>query len=67
MNRDTYSYIKELRALSSLTLNVSRDGTSTTSPGNLCQSLGVLGGSRREINLKHGVLSHLQDPNPSLV
>ena len=37
MNRDTYSYIRLLRALSSLTLSVSRDGASTTSLGNLFQ------------------------------
>ena len=32
MNRDTYSSERLLRALSSLTLNVSKDGASTTSP-----------------------------------
>ena len=31
MNGDTYSYVRLLSSLSSLTLNVSRDGTSTTS------------------------------------
>ena len=39
MSRDTYSYIRLLRALSSLTLSVSRDGACTTSQGNLCQCL----------------------------
>ena len=42
MDRDTYSYIRLLRALSSLTLSVSRDGASTTSVGNLCQRLTIL-------------------------
>ena len=31
MNRDTYSYIRVLRAPSTLTSSVSRDGASTTS------------------------------------
>ena len=39
VNRDTHSSIRLRRAPSSLTLNVSRDGSSTTSLGNLCQSL----------------------------
>ena len=37
MNRDTYSEIRLLRAPSSLTLSVSRDGASTASLGNLLQ------------------------------
>jgi len=37
LNRDTYSWIRLLRALSSLTLNVTRNGAATTSLGNLCQ------------------------------
>ena len=41
MNRDTYSYIRLLRALSSLTLSVSRDGASTASLDNLCHCLVV--------------------------
>ena len=36
MNKDTYSQIRVLRACSNLTLNVSRDGASTNSLGNLC-------------------------------
>ena len=39
MNRDTYSYIRVLRALSNLALSVSRDGAAATSLGNLCQCL----------------------------
>jgi len=35
MNRDTSSYIRLLKALSSLTLSVFSDGA-TTSPSNLC-------------------------------
>ena len=42
MNRDTYSYISLLSALSSLTLNVSTDRASTTYLGNLCQCLTTL-------------------------
>ena len=39
MNREIYSYIRVLRTLSSLTLNVSSDKASTTSLSNLCQCL----------------------------
>jgi len=39
MNRVICSYITLLRVLSSLNLIVSRDGVSTTSPGNPCQCL----------------------------
>ena len=42
MNRDTYSYIRLLRTLSSLTLNVSKNGASTTPLGNLSQYLTIL-------------------------
>ena len=42
MNRDTYSYIRLLRALPSLTLNVSRNEAFTTSLDNLCQCLTTL-------------------------
>ena len=42
MNRDTYSYVRLLRALSSLTSSISRDGASTSSPGNLCQCFTTL-------------------------
>jgi len=42
MKRDTYSYIRVLRAPSSLTLSASRDGASTTSLGNLFQCLTTL-------------------------
>ena len=41
MNRDPYSYIKLLRALSSLTLDISRNGASTTSWGNLFHCLTI--------------------------
>ena len=37
MNRDIFNYIILLSALSNLILNVSRDGASTTSLGNLSQ------------------------------
>ncbi|NXR03058.1 PTPRT phosphatase, partial [Sagittarius serpentarius] len=37
MNRDIFNWSRLLRAPSNLTLNVSRDGASTTSLGNLCQ------------------------------
>jgi len=37
MSRDIFNQTRLLRALSNLTLNVSRDGESTTSLGNLCQ------------------------------
>ena len=39
MNRVTYSYIRLLGAPSSLTLNASRDATSTTTLDNLFQGL----------------------------
>ena len=39
VNRDTYSYIRLLRAPSSLTLSVSRDGAFITFVGYLCQCL----------------------------
>ena len=42
VNRDTYSYIRLLRAPSSLTLSVSRDGAFTTSLGNQFQCLNAL-------------------------
>ena len=41
-NRDTYSSIMLLRALPSLTLNISRDGASTNFLGNLLQCLTTL-------------------------
>ena len=37
-----FNYIRLLRALSNLTLNVSRDGASTSSLGNLCQRFTTL-------------------------
>lgn len=37
MNRDTYSYIRALRALSNLTMSVFRDRACTTSLGSLFQ------------------------------
>jgi len=42
VNRDTYSWSRLLRTPSSLTLNISRDGASTTSLGNLFQCLTTL-------------------------
>jgi len=42
MSRDIYHYIRLLRALSNLTLNVSRDGASTTSLGNPFQCFNTL-------------------------
>ena len=42
MNRDTYSYIRVLRAWPTVTINVSRDGAPTTSLGNLFQCLTTL-------------------------
>jgi len=42
MSRDTYSSIRLLRAPSNLTLNVSKDGVSTTYPGNLFQCINTL-------------------------
>jgi len=42
ISRDIFNWIRLLRALSSLTLNVSRDGASTTSLGNLGQCLTTL-------------------------
>ncbi|KAK4830027.1 LOW QUALITY PROTEIN: hypothetical protein QYF61_008365 [Mycteria americana] len=42
MSRDIFSWIRLLRAPSNLTLNVSRDGASTTSLGNLCQCFTTL-------------------------
>ncbi|KAK4822317.1 LOW QUALITY PROTEIN: hypothetical protein QYF61_013016, partial [Mycteria americana] len=42
MGRDTFNYIGLLRAPSNLTLNVSRDGASTASLGNLGQCLTTL-------------------------
>ena len=42
MNRDIYSSNRLLRAWSSLTLDVSKDGASTTSLGNLCHCLATL-------------------------
>jgi len=42
MNRYTYSPIRLLRAPSSLTLSVSKEGSSTTSLGNLCLCLIIL-------------------------
>jgi len=42
MNRDTYSWIKLLRAPFSPTLDVTRDVASTTPLGNLCQCLTAL-------------------------
>ena len=40
--KDTYSYIRLLKALSSLTLNVSRNGASSSTLGNLCQCLTII-------------------------
>ena len=37
MSRDVFNWVRLLRAPSNLTLNVLRDGASTTSLGNLCQ------------------------------
>ena len=42
MSKDIFKQIRVLRALSSLTLNVSRDGASTTSLGNLFQGFTTL-------------------------
>ncbi|KAK4811312.1 LOW QUALITY PROTEIN: hypothetical protein QYF61_024448 [Mycteria americana] len=42
MSRDIFNYIRLLRAPSNLTLNVSRDGASTTSLGNLFQCFTTL-------------------------
>ena len=42
MSRDACSYIRLLRAPSSLTLSISKDGASTASLGNLCQCLTTL-------------------------
>ena len=42
VNTDTYSYIRALRAQSSLTLTIPRRGASTTFWGNLCQCLTTL-------------------------
>lgn len=39
VDRDNFHYIRELKAASSLALNTSRDGPSTTSQGNLFQCL----------------------------
>jgi len=42
VSRDIFSYGRLLRALSNLALNVSRDGASTTSLGNLSQCFSTL-------------------------
>jgi len=42
MSWDIFNKIRLLKALSSFTLNVSRDGASTTSPGNLSQCFTIL-------------------------
>jgi len=42
MSRDIFNQIRLFRALSNLAWDVSRDGASTTSLGNLCQGLTTL-------------------------
>ena len=42
MSSDVFNQIRLLRALSDLTMNIARDGASTTSLGNLCQCLATL-------------------------
>ena len=42
MSRDIFNQIRLIRALSNLALNVSRDGASTTSLGNLVQCFTAL-------------------------
>jgi len=42
MSKDIFNYIRLLRAPSNLTLNVCRDGASTTYLGNLCQCFTTL-------------------------
>ncbi|NXL88213.1 DLG2 protein, partial [Alectura lathami] len=42
--KDAYSWIRMPRALSSLTLKISRDEASTTSLGNLCLGFSIAGG-----------------------
>ena len=59
MSRDIFSWIRLLRAPSHLALNISTDGASTTSLGNLGQGFTTL-------FVKHFLIASLNPPSSSL-